>query len=339
MLHLIEIYVTTFTGEVIVTWVVFSYSLPTKSVSSPRVALWRRLRRLGAVSPAGSVQVLPAREECVEAFQWLAQEIRQAKGEAVVMRVEQFESLTDQQLIDLFHAAREEDYADLERQVVELGKAQGKRAKRAERSPAKDELEKLRHRYLEIRRVDYFNSPAGDRVADQLSRIEQRLAPAPPTATAGIETRSIGDYRHRQWVTRPRPHVDRLACIWLIRRFVDATANIHYAEHAKSSEIAFDMDEGEFGHRGNLCTFEVMCLAFALDDPALRVMAEIVHEIDLQDGRYIRAEIAGIEAILNGWQQTNWPDAEREAHGIAFFEGLYQVLATRVATTSSKKRR
>ena len=131
-----------------------------------------------------------------------------------------------------------------------------------------------------------------------------------------------------KWVTRERPKIDRIACPWLIRRFVDAGAAIRYAARPKANEIAFDMDEGEFGHQGNLCTFEVMCLAFVLDDPALRTMAEIVHEIDLNDGRYVRAEIAGIEAILNGWQRTNWPDAEREAQGIAFFEGLYQTLTS-----------
>src|SRR5512136_282876 len=101
-------------------WVVFSYSLPTKAVSSPRVTLWRRLRRLGAISPAGGVQVLPARDECIEAFQWLAQEIRQAHGEAVVMRVEQFEGLTDQQLIDQFQTARTEEYGEVEEQIAEL---------------------------------------------------------------------------------------------------------------------------------------------------------------------------------------------------------------------------
>jgi hypothetical protein len=72
-------------------WLVFTYSLPTQSRSSPRVAVWRRLRRLGAFTVAGGAQVLPDREECLEAFQWLAQEIRKAKGEAQVMRVERFE--------------------------------------------------------------------------------------------------------------------------------------------------------------------------------------------------------------------------------------------------------
>jgi hypothetical protein len=325
--------------EVNMNWIVFSYSLPGKSGSGPRVSLWRRLRRLGAISPAGGAQVLPARDECLEAFQWLAREIRQAKGEAVVMRVEQFEGLTDQQLIDQFHAAREEDYAEIERSVTELDKTLGKRTKPEDRSIAREALEKLRRRYLEIRRVDYFNSPAGDHLANHLSQVEQALSAAAPAPMADIEKRAIGDYCHKQWVTRPRPHVDRLACSWLIRRFIDAGASIRYAEDAKSGEIAFDMDEGEFGHRGNLCTFEVLRLAFALDDPALPTMAEIVHEIDLHDGRYVRSEIAGIDAILNGWQQTNWTDAEREAHGIAFFEGLYQTLASNVAAAARRKRR
>ncbi len=320
-------------------WIVFSYSLPGKSGSGPRVNLWRRLRRLGAISPAGGAQVLPARDDCLEAFQWLAREIRQAHGAAVVMRVEQFEGLSDQDLIQLFHAARAEDYAEIERQITELRKIQSKRAKRADRAPARDELEKLRRRYLEIRRVDYFNSPAGDRVANQLSQAEQMLSAALPALTIDIEKRSVDDYRDQHWVTRPRPHVDRLACVWLIRRFIDANAKIRYAEHPKSGEIAFDMDEGEFGHRGSLCTFEVLCTAFALDDPALRVMAEIVHEIDLHDERYVRSEIDGIEAILDGWQQTSWPDAEREAHGIAFFEGLYQTCSDHAGTTVRKKRR
>src|ERR671919_2563447 len=81
-------------------WVVFSYSLPSKAQSSPRVALWRRLRRLGAISPTGGIYVLPAREECQEAFQWLAEEVQHAKGEALVTHVDHFEGLTDGDLIN-----------------------------------------------------------------------------------------------------------------------------------------------------------------------------------------------------------------------------------------------
>ncbi len=319
-------------------WLVFSYSLPGKSGSGPRVNLWRRLRRLGAISPAGGAQVLPARDECLEAFQWLAREIRQAKGEAEVMRVEQFEGLTDQQLIDQFHAAREEDYAEIEKSVMELDKTLSKRTKPEDRSIAREALEKLRRRYLEVHRVDYFNSPAGDRLASHLSQVEQALVVATPTPAVDLAKRAVADYRGKRWVTRPHPHVDRLACIWLIRRFIDASASVRYAETPKSGEIAFDMDEGEFGHRGNLCTFEVLRLTFALDDPALQTMAEIIHEIDLHDGRYIRSEIAGIEAILNGWQLTDWPDAELEPRGVALFEGLYQTLLRSSKAAALKKR-
>lgn len=319
-------------------WIVFAYSLPGKSGSGPRVNLWRRLRRLGAISPAGSAQVLPARDDCVEAFQWLAREISQAGGEAMVMRVEQFEGLTDQQLIDLFHTACAEDYATIEQQAVELEKMSSKRAKSEDRAHLRDDLEKLRRRYAEIRRIDYFNSPLGERVAVHLSQIEQRLAAPSATATIKIAPAVIGDYRDKRWVTRPRPHVDRLACAWLIRRFIDEGAIIRYADRPQTTEIAFDMDEGEFGHQGNLCTFEVMRLAFALDEPALRVMAEIVHEIDLRDGRYLRPEIAGVDTILSGWQFADWSDAEREAHGIALFQGLYAALASRSLAAMSKKR-
>src|SRR5262245_52609813 len=101
-------------------WVVFSYSLPSKAQSSPRVALWRRLRRSGAIVPTGGIHVLPAREECLEAFQWLAEEVQQAKGEALVMHVEQFEGLADADLIERFRQARGEDYAALDAQVAAL---------------------------------------------------------------------------------------------------------------------------------------------------------------------------------------------------------------------------
>jgi hypothetical protein len=86
------------------------------------------------------------------------------------------------------------------------------------------------------------------------------------------------------------------------------------------------MDLGEFGHRGNLCTFETMLRAFALKEPALRAIAEIVHEVDLRDARYMRPEVPGVEAVLNGWLKAGLSDQELEAHGAILFEGLYVAL-------------
>jgi hypothetical protein len=303
-------------------WVVFTYSLPSKLRSSPRVALWRRLKRLGAIPLAGGAQVLPSRDDCVEAFQWLAQEIRHEKGEALVMRVQQFEGLSDQQIIEHFRRARLDEYGEMESEIAEMEKGIRSTNRSADPSMMREMLEKLRRRFSEIARVDYFECSEGTRLAARLARIEEALFPGEPKAM-NVLAAVTAEYRDKIWVTRPHPHVDRLACAWLIRRFINPDAIIRYASKPDSTEIAFDMDGGQFEHQGNLCTFETMLLAFSLEDPALRSMAEIVHEIDLRDGRYIRAEAAGIDLVLNGWLLKGLSDGEIERNGISLFEGLY----------------
>lgn len=319
-------------------WVVLSYSLSSVARSGPRVSLWRRLKRLGVLTLPGGSALLPARDECLEAFQWLAGEIREAGGEAVVMRVQDFEGMPDLQLVERFHAVRREDYAALASEVTALEKTLATKTKAKTPRRTRDSFARLRRRHADIARIDYFGCPEGARLAAQLTRIERALSPAAPPAEAPGRV-AITDYRNRRWVTRPHPHVDRLACAWLIRRFVDAKAVIRYAARPKPGEVAFDMEEGEFGHQGNLCSFEKMLHAFGLDDPALQAIAEIVHEIDLRDGRHVRPEIPGIDAILEGWRYTQWPDAELEARGLALFDGLFASLSERTPVTPDRKRR
>jgi hypothetical protein len=309
-------------------WVVFSYSLPPKGHSSPRVALWRRLRRLGAVSPTAGIHILPAREECLEAFQWLAEEVQHAKGEALVMRVEQFEGLSDAELMDRFRKARAEDYTDLDAQAAALEAQLNPELKPEERSHLREMLERLRRQYAEVARIDFFDAPEGGLLTARLGRIAQALAAGERAATSVTPT-ALEAYREARWVTRPRPHVDRLACIWLIRRFINPAADIRYAKTPEPDEVAFDMREGAFGHRGNLCTFETMVAAFGLDDQGLRTMGEIVHEIDLRDGRYAHPETMGVDEVLKGWLLAGLSDRELESHGVALFEGLYTALTRR----------
>ena len=308
------------------TWLVFSYSLPSKAQSSPRVALWRRLRRLGAITLTGGIHVLPAREEDLEAFQWLAEEVQQAKGEAVVMRVAQFEGLADADLIERFRRVRAEDYAVIETQASALGERLRARLKAEERARLREKLERLRRQHAEVARIDFFDAPEGNLVMAHLARIAQALA-AGEISAASVAPAALETYRDRCWVTRPRPHVDRLACIWLIRRFIGPTAIVRYANTPEPGEVAFDMRDGAFSHRGNLCTFETMVVAFGLMEPSLRLMGEIVHEIDLRDGRYVHPETAVIDAVLKGWLLMGFSDQELEAHGVALFEGLYAAFA------------
>jgi hypothetical protein len=281
--------------------------------------------------------VLPARDECVEAFQWLAQEVEQAKGEALLMRVERFEGLSDAHLIALFQAARKEDYAALDAQAAALEKTLAGSRRHGARDDAQTRglLAKLRGEHGEIRRIDFFDSPDGAQVGSRLARIEEALAPGRGDAVR-VPPATLSAYRNTQWVTRPSPHVDRLACAWLIRRFIDPRAVIRYSDAPLPNEVPFDMSEGPFSHHGNLCTFETMIKAFGLGDPGMRAIAEIVHEIDLRDGRYVRPEVPGIDTVLLGWMSR--PDADRETHGIALFDGLYEALS-RTPTRPSVGRR
>ena len=105
-----------------------------------------------------------------------------------------------------------------------------------------------------------------------------------------MAAKKLANYRDATWATRPCPHVDRLACAWLIRRFINPTAEIRYATRSESGEVGFDMREAEFGHQGNCCTFETMMSASGLKEAGLQGLVEIVHEIDLRDGRYARPE-------------------------------------------------
>jgi hypothetical protein len=307
-------------------WMVFSYSLPSKSSSSPRVTLWRRLRRLGAISLKGGIQVLPDREECIEAFQWLSQEVQQAKGEALVMQVEQFSGLTDQDMIELFRQARSEDYQEIGIKAIELEAAVNAASDSEERSSLLDTLAKLQKQHSDVARVDFFDCADGPRVMTQLNRIAQTFAPR-QAVTTEISHAAIAAYQNKRWVTRPRPFIDRLACAWFIRRFINPDAVIRYSAHPEPDEVGFDLKDCEFGHQGNLCSFETMMAKFDLDQPGLRTIAEIVHELDLRDSLYVHPETTGIETVMRGWLLEGLSDAELEAWGIRLFDGLYTALS------------
>ena len=313
-------------------WLGLTYTLPSAEASSRRVAVWRRLRQLGAVSPTGSLYLLPEGEENAEAFDWLAQEIEDGGGEALVLRVERVERDAEARLIEMFRATRDEEYGKVAAEAEEALAPAGQEGLR-------ERLEKLRRRFAEAARLDFFQAAEGPRAAAALARLEAALSRDSPAREVPAAERE--SYRGRRWVTRPHPHVDRLACAWLIRRFVDPQAEIRYADTPAEGEVSFDLRDADFGHRGNLCTFETMLAAFGLgDDPALAALAGIVHEIDLRDGTSARPEIPGVDGVLRGWSAAGWPDAELERHGIALFEGLYTALGqTRSAPKTSSRRR
>ncbi len=300
-------------------WLVFSYSLPSKLNSKHRVSLWRRLHRFGAISPKTGVYVLPDREECAEAFQWLAQEVQEAKGEALVMKVEKFEGLQDSELVELFKKSCKKDYEELGREIEILERTLKKKS--TNKTPhLRESIKRLRNQLSEIAAIDFFTSDIGRLIQNRLKALDEKLIPSTPRV---IPKLSRSDYQNKTWVTRPRPHVDRLGCIWLIRKFIDLNVRIRYSQTSDKDEIPFDMKDAVLGHHQNLCSFETMIIAFNLKEEALKPIASIVHEIDLRDGQNVRPETEGVASILKGWLLQGLSDAELESRGITLFEGLY----------------
>jgi hypothetical protein len=149
------------------------------------------------------------------------------------------------------------------------------------------------------------------------------------------------EYVGRTWVTRRRPGVDRMSSAWLIRRFIDPRARFSFAKQdddAPAGQVPFDMYTGEFGHHGGQCTFEVLIDRFGLDQPALRRMAEIVHDIDLKDRRYDSPETPTIAALVDGVRQAHGEDAAALERGMQIFDALFRSFETTGAGNRSTKR-
>jgi len=141
-------------------------------------------------------------------------------------------------------SAQAGDYEALDAQATELEAQLRAELTPEERSRLRERLERVRRQHAEVARIDFFDAPEGRLLASRLARIAQALSAgdgaAAPTAPAAIEA-----YRETRWVTRPRPHVDRLSCIWLIRRFINPQAVVRYSSAAAPGEVGFDMPRRE----------------------------------------------------------------------------------------------
>jgi hypothetical protein len=129
-----------------------------------------------------------------------------------------------------------------------------------------------------------------------------------------------------RWATRAGIHIDRAACAWLIRRYVDRDATFVFVtdpDQVPPDATPFDMRSVELSHHHGDCTFETILRRYELGDPVLWRIAEIVHEADLDDGRYDAPEASGLDAVLRGLSMTG-TDEQTLAVGEAIFVGLYE---------------
>jgi hypothetical protein len=125
-----------------------------------------------------------------------------------------------------------------------------------------------------------------------------------------------------KWATRRNCHVDRAACAWLIRRFIDPDARFVFVDDPDDS-TPFDMRGAALSHHGGDCSFETFLKHFELDDPALEEIARIVHEADLADERYDAPEAPGLDILLRSLSLVA-DDDELLALSARLFDGLYE---------------
>jgi hypothetical protein len=302
------------------TWLLLLYALPTKRTTA-RVNLWRKLKRFGAVPLKTSAYVLPDEPSQYERFQWLAKEIHDASGEATLIRVAEIEGMTNGQIVGMFNQARTADYLE-----VKAACRQAMRGRRNKREALAGECARQARRFHEIKEVDYFRSPAADDAEMMLRGLEKLVNPEiTPRAKPRLRA---ADFQGNTWLTRPRPGIDRCGSAWLIRKFIDAKAKFAFASEpfAYPKALPFDMTDVEFSHHGDDCTFETLAKRFGITDKAVLQIAEMVHDADLEDGKFQRTVCIGVNVVLSGWARTKMSDAELLAKGMECFEGLYQQL-------------
>jgi hypothetical protein len=128
------------------------------------------------------------------------------------------------------------------------------------------------------------------------------------------------------WATRTGVHIDRAACAWLIRRFIDPDASFLFVDDptaVPAEATAFDMRGAELSHHGQDCTFETMLKRYDLTDPVLWRIAEIIHEADIDDERYDAPEAPGFDIALRGLSMI-CTDEQTLHHTGPLFDGVYE---------------
>jgi hypothetical protein len=285
-------------------WLLLIHQIPWKP-GYLRVKIGRRLQRVGAVAIKNTVYVLPMSDQSMEDFQWIMKEIVTGGGEAYLCQSHFVGGLSDEQVIHLFQADREADYAELAKEVQELlANVPEAAMERGGVPQIESEVKRLRRIMAEINALNFFSAPSQPVVESLLTNIESRLH-KPVAVSSRKLAGNINAFQGKVWVTRKGLQIDRMASGWLIQRFIDPQAQFKFVSaesyQPQSSEIRFDMFNAEFTHEGEHCTFEVLLDSFGLNhDPALRLIGEIVHDIDLKDEKFGRTEVPGIDHLMAG---------------------------------------
>jgi hypothetical protein len=294
-------------------WLLLVFTLPT-SKASERVQMWRKLQRFGSIPFCNAGSLLPNTPENQERFEWLATAIRTSKGEASILQIQAIDDVFSDSLQDQFRKTRAADYTELIKDLQKL--------KPSAKGPSSQVL-RLRRRFEEIVAIDFFTSPLHSKAEKALAQAEQTRT-KPTLSKRGSASKA--KYQKRIWITRPCPGIDRVSSAWLISRYIDAKPKFIFDDNPAThpNAIPFDMFQGVgFGHKGDRCTFETLCLAFDISDKGVLILAQAIHDAGIEDGKFGRHEGHAMNLILRGWAAQGVPDDQLLRRGMDLIEGFY----------------
>jgi hypothetical protein len=312
-------------------WAVLILTLPSQP-NAVRLRLWRALKTLGCASLRDGAYLLPVAQ--AHLFDPIAAEAQEHGGSATVLDLSARTDAQRAELLALFD--RREAYAEWRSEVDAVAAA----LPRLEENEARRRARSVAESLLALRRIDYYPGAAAEQAEYHLAGLRQavdaRFSKGEPMAQLahGIARLDIRKHQGKRWATRARPWVDRLACAWLIRRFIDRHAEfVWLADPARAPRgvLGFDYDGARFTHVGARVSFEVIAASFGLDaDPPLQRIAQVVHYLDV--GGIPVPEAAGLEAVLAGLRAVHADDDRLTEAAAAVFDALYATPATPAPT-------
>ncbi len=307
-------------------WAILIVTLPTQP-NAVRLRIWRALKALGCAALRDGAYLLP--QEQAPSLEALAEEVREHGGTASVLALSPRDDAQRDEVLALFdrgeaYAAWRESASALQFELDSLGETDARRRLRG----VADTLQSLN-------RSDHYPGAAAQQAQAHWlalrAAFDERFSKGEPQALVAdpIVPLQRAKFQGKRWATRARPWVDRLACAWLIKRFIDREAEFAWlsgkegaALRTPRGAIGFDYDGARFTHVGTRVTFEVLARSFELDgDSKLQRIAGAVHYLDV--GGIPAPEAAGLEAVLAGLREVHGDDDRLVRAASAVFDALY----------------
>jgi hypothetical protein len=304
-------------------WLLLVATLPGQN-SGLRVRFWRQLKSVGAAILRDGVYLLPQREDLKQALEELRAELAAAGGSAYLLQLPGQDAELESEWTALF------DRAGSYRECREALDLLLKGLPEWSEAEARRQLRLWQKSLETVVAIDYFpgepREQARRAASDAETRLTRHYSPDEPLPRRGAIARlARREFQGRRWATRRRPWVDRIACAWLIQRFIDSDATFVWLADVRrcpKDALGFDFDDATFTHVGDKVTFEVLLQAFALEkDAGLQRLAQLVHALDA--GGDSTAEAAGFEAVLAGARSRIDDDDRLLAEMCSVLDSLY----------------